>query len=91
MTNPDPGDKLALYSSDGCPFCWYVMEAINRLGLQVEMRDIVRDRTRLVELIQGRGRPTVPVLWIQSPDGSVRWMPESRDIIHYLQETYGQG
>ena len=34
------------------------------------------------------GRATVPVLWIQSPDGCVRWLPESLDIIQYLEKNY---
>ncbi len=83
-------DTLALYFMTTCPFCQRVMKAIARLGLDVEMRDVVADNGLRDELIQARGRATVPVLWIQSPDGKVRWMPESRDIIHYLESTYGQ-
>jgi len=82
-------DKLALYFMASCPFCQRVMRVIERLGLEIEIRDVLADRTRLDELIQARGRPTVPVLWIQSPDGEIRWMPESQDIIHYLESTYG--
>lgn len=82
-------DKLALYTSAGCAFCWRVTEAITRLGLDVELRDVMVNRERRNELVQARGRATVPVLWIQSPDGAVRWMPESMDIIHYLQQMYG--
>jgi len=84
-------DKLALYTSAGCPFCWRVTDVINRLGLEVEVRDVMFDRERRHELVQARGRATVPVLWIQSPDGSVRWMPESMDITHYLEHMYGSG
>jgi len=83
-------DKLALYTSAGCPFCWRVINVVERLGLDVEMRDVLVSRERRNELVQARGRATVPVLWIQSPDGSVRWMPESLDIIHYLEHMYGQ-
>lgn len=82
-------DKLALYFTASCPFCHNVMKAIARLGLEVEIRDVIMDRTRRDELIHARGRATVPVLWIESPDGEVRWMPESRDIIHYLEHMYG--
>lgn len=83
-------DRLALYYLATCPFCQRVMKTIARLGLDVEMRDIRGDSDLREELIQARGRATVPVLWIQSPDGSVRWMPESRDIMHYLESMYGQ-
>lgn len=83
-------DTLALYFMATCPFCQRVMKTIDRLGLDVEMRDVLAHSALRDELIQVRGRATVPVLWIQSPDGSVRWMPESRDIIHYLESTYEQ-
>lgn len=83
-------DQLALYYFPTCPFCRRVMQAIDRLGLEVEMRNIIEDPARRDELIEARGRATVPVLWIRSPDGSVRWMPESRDIIRYLEHMYGE-
>ena len=83
-------DQLALYYMAACPFCIYVMRAIARLGLDVEMRNVVDDLGFRDELIEARGRATVPVLRIESPNGKVRWMPESRDIIRYLDNTYGQ-
>lgn len=83
-------DKLALYFMPSCPFCWNVLDVIKRLGLEVEMRDVTADRARRDELMQARGRPTVPVLQIHSPGGEERWMPESQDIVHYLQSTYGK-
>ena len=81
-------DKLALYFMATCPFCQRVMKTIASLGLDVEMRDVVANSHWRDELIQARGRATVPVLWIQSPDGEVRWMPESLDIIQYLERTF---
>lgn len=83
-------DRLALYYSPTCPFCQRVMKAIARLGLDVEMRNVIEDSSRRDELIEARGRATVPVLRIQSPNGEVRWMPESLDIIHYLNHMYGK-
>jgi glutaredoxin 2 len=53
------------------------------------MRNIIKNPDRRDELIEARGRATVPVLWIKSPDGNVRWMPGSLDIIRYLEDTYG--
>ncbi len=82
-------DKLALYTLPSCPFCRRVTEAIAHLGLDIELRDVREHRELREELIEARGRATVPVLWIQSPDGEVRWMPESQDIIHYLEQMYG--
>jgi glutaredoxin len=84
-------DKLALYTMASCPFCWRVTRAIDRLGLEVEIRDVYAQPAWRDELLEARGRASVPVLWIQSPDGSVRWMPESGDIVHYLEHMYGEG
>ncbi len=81
-------DKLALYHFDGCPFCAVAMAAIDRLGVDVELRDIFADNKYRDELVGARGRATVPVLRITSPDGEERWMPESRDIVRYLDTTY---
>ncbi len=81
-------DKLALYHFSGCPFCSMVRSAIDRLGINVELRDIFQDSQHRNDLIEARGRATVPVLLITSPDGEERWMPESRDIVHYLDKTF---
>ncbi len=81
-------DKLVLYHARGCPFCAIVTSAIDRLGLDVELREIFEDPRYRDELVAARGRATVPVLRISSPDGEQRWMPESRDIVRYLETTY---
>ncbi len=81
-------DKLALYHFNGCPFCAVAREAIDRLGVDVELRDIFADQKYRDELVGARGRATVPVLRITSADGEQRWMPESRDIVRYLETTY---
>lgn len=86
----DTEAKMALYTSPLCGFSWRVTRAIKRLGLDVEMRNVLMHPAYRDELIQVRGRSTVPVLWIQSPDGAVRWLPESQDIIHYLEHTHGR-
>ena len=83
-------DKLALYHFDSCPFCLRVRRAIDILGLDVALRNIYEDRAYFDELREARGRTTVPVLRITSPDGDERWMPESADIVRYLQATYGE-
>ncbi|MFA9412252.1 MAG: glutaredoxin family protein [Deltaproteobacteria bacterium] len=83
-------DRLALYYFDGCPFCVRVLRAIDTLRLDVELRNIYQNVDHLAELREVRGRTTVPVLRITSPDGQERWMPESADIVRYLQASYGQ-
>ena len=62
-----------------------VRSAIDRLGLDVEQRDILEDPGYRDQLIEARGRATVPVLLITSPEGEERWMPESQDIVRYLE------
>lgn len=81
-------DRLALYYFDGCPFCNMVRSAIERLDVDVELRNIMEDSQHRDDLIEARGRATVPVLRIASPNDEDRWMPESRDIVSYLQKTY---
>jgi len=78
-------DRLILYHSRSCPFCALVTSAIDRLQLDVEQREIFEDPRYRDELVSARGRATVPVLRIVSPDGDERWMPESRDIVRYLE------
>ena len=81
-------DSLMLYHTPTCPFCKKVRQSIDQLGIEVEMRNINEDTDDLNELVAVRDRATVPVLRITSPDGDERWMPESRDIISYLEKTY---
>ncbi len=83
-------DGLALYHFDGCPFCEMVRREIDALGIEVELRDIYDCREHRDDLIAARGRATVPVLRVTTPGGDDRWMPESRDIVQYLQRTYGE-
>ena len=78
-------DRLALYYSQGCAYCHRVLAAIERLDLDVELRDIFAEPADRHDLVAARGRGTVPVLRITAPDGSDRWMPESRDIVRYLE------
>jgi glutaredoxin len=81
-------DSLALYYSPTCPFCQRVMQTTNQLGMDVEMRNIDEKTDYRDELLAVRDRATVPVMQITSPNGDKRWMPESRDIINYLEKTY---
>ena len=82
-------DRLSLYFYDGCVFCARVRAVIDMLGIDVELRDIFADAMHRDDLVAARGRTTVPVLRITTADGEDRWMPESSDIVNYLQQTYG--
>lgn len=80
---------LALYHFETCPFCHRVRRAAQRLGLDLELRDIFADDRHLHDLTNATGRRTVPVLRIEE-DGDVRWLPESADIIAFLEDRFGQ-
>lgn len=76
--------NLALYVTPLCGYCLMVRRAIDRLGLDVEVRNVSRHAPWREELFAARGRGTVPVLRIENDD-DVEWMGESRDIIRYLE------
>lgn len=84
-------DHLALYHFETCPYCRKVQRVIDKLGLDVESRDISHSRKDYQDLLTARKRATVPVLRITSADGEDRWMPESDDIIRYLERNYASG
>ena len=77
--------KLALYHFDGCPFCIRVRMAIDDLGVDIELRNTLENPEYGAEVVANTGRRTVPVLRIEDETGDVTWMPESADIIRYLQ------
>jgi glutaredoxin len=83
--------KLSLYHFSGCPYCALVRRAIDQLGLDVELRNILESSERRRELVEATGRQTVPCLRIESQDGGVRWMHESRDIVDYLKTLPASG
>ena len=76
---------LALYEYRSCPYCASVREAMARLGIEIESRNIQEDRQRLRELVDATGRTQVPCLRIEEA-GSEHWLHESADIIRYLEE-----
>ena len=83
-------DRLTLYYQPICFYCRRVMQLMQRLQLDhIELRNTLLEPDARAALLEARGRATVPVLHIQTPDDEERWMPESADIIHYLKEMYG--
>ena len=77
---------LALYHYQACPFCGITREAIKYMGgLHIEQRDILKVPEYRKELIQGGGKPQVPCLKIETENGTIQWLYESRDIIDYLK------
>ncbi|WP_428267861.1 glutaredoxin family protein [Haliangium sp.] len=76
--------RLSLYHSRTCGYCVRVRIAAQRLGIELELRDARRDHARRTELLEATGRLTVPVLRIDHADGHSEWLPESREIVHWL-------
>lgn len=83
--------ELTLYQFPTCPFCVKVRRAIQRLGLNIELRDAQLDAEHREALLEGGGKTQVPCLRIQHPDGRVEWMYESADIIRYLDDRFSGG
>jgi glutaredoxin len=79
---------LALYQYMACPFCVRVRQEFRRLGLNVPLRDVLREPQHRQALIQGGGLTKVPCLLIEQEDGSQRWMYESGDIIAWLRQHF---
>lgn len=81
---------LTLYGYPACPYCAMVLGAIRDLKAPVELRDTLVDPAYRKAALEGTGRTTVPVLRIDE-DGETRWLPESKDIVDYLYERFGDG
>lgn len=77
--------RLALYHYPTCFFCHRVRHALKSLGIASEYRNIHKEARWRQDLLDARGRQTVPVLRIEKDDGEVVWLAESREIISYLQ------
>ncbi len=80
--------SLVLYHFQACPFCVIVRRNIQRLGLNIEMRDVKRDKKYDQELVAGGGQFQVPCLRIEN-EGKFEWMYESADINEYLTKRFG--
>lgn len=79
--------SLALYQFYACPFCVKVRRKIHKLNVPITLRDAQNDSQHRQELAEKGGKIKVPCLRIEEGN-SVRWLYESNDIIHYLEERY---
>ena len=80
---------IELYELPGCPFCARVTAKLDELDLEYETREVPRSRSERTEVKEISGQTGVPVLVDEKHD--VEGMPESADIVAYLEETYGDG
>lgn len=80
-----PDKMLELYQFEGCPYCSKVRSKLTELGIDFIARQVEPngDRARVEEV---SGQTGVPVL--VDPNTNTK-MPESDDIVDYLEEHYG--
>lgn len=83
--------RLALYHFPACPFCIKARRAMQRLSLDIELRNAQTPGTHRETLEREGGRVKVPCLRIAEDDGSVSWLYESDDIIAYLHRRFDAG
>ncbi|MEZ4104505.1 MAG: glutathione S-transferase N-terminal domain-containing protein [Candidatus Paceibacterota bacterium] len=77
---------LTLYYKPTCAFCRRVIAVIDRLELEVDMKDITVPAIE-VELVEKGGKNQTPFL-IDSEKDVLLY--ESDDIVAHLQKNYGQ-
>ncbi|WP_336024454.1 glutathione S-transferase N-terminal domain-containing protein [Halobellus salinisoli] len=78
---------LVLYELEGCPYCAKVIDKLNELGLEYESVKVPSAHSERTAVEEISGQTGVPVL-VDEANG-VEGMPESDDIVEYLEETYG--
>ncbi|MFC6731418.1 MULTISPECIES: glutathione S-transferase N-terminal domain-containing protein [unclassified Haladaptatus] len=78
--------SIQLYELPGCPFCAKVTSKLDELDLEYESIEVPAARSERTEVKDVSGQTGVPVLVDEEHD--VSGMPESSDIVQYLEETY---
>jgi len=81
--------NLELYELSGCPYCAKVTTKLDELGLDYVSHEVPSSHSKRSEVEEISGQTGVPVL--VDPDNGVEGLPESSDIVEYLEETYGDG
>ena len=81
--------NLALYHYPTCPFCLKTRRAMQRLSLNIELRDAQHDEAHRAALIAGGGKPQVPCLLITDDQGKQTWMYESDASNAWLNREFG--
>ena len=80
--------ELVLYQFESCPYCASVRDVMEKLDLDLELRDIRASRAHRDQLALGGGRATVPCLRISNAREGFRWLYESSEIIAYLKQRF---
>ena len=79
--------NLTLYELEGCPYCAKVKTKLSELDLEYDSIMVPRSHSERTEVEEVSGQTGVPVL--VDEDHGIEGMPESDDIVEYLDETYG--
>jgi glutathione S-transferase len=77
---------LELYELEGCPYCTKVKTKLDELGLEYESHMVPRSHNERTEVEEVSGQTGVPVL--VDPENGITGMPESDDIVEYLEKNY---
>ena len=78
--------NLELYEVEGCPYCKKVIDKLDELDLEYESHMVPRSHSERTEVEELSDQTGVPVL--VDNDNGIEGMPESDDIVEYLEETY---
>jgi len=79
---------LELYTLPGCPYCAKVKDTLAELDLEYVEHEVPSSHAERDEVEAVSGQTGVPVL-VDNEHG-VEGMPESDDIVAYLEETYAK-
>jgi len=82
--------SLALYHYPTCPFCLKTRRTMQRLSLDIDLRNAQHDETHRAALIAGGGKPQVPCLLIADANGRQTWLYESDAINAWLNSEFGE-
>lgn len=80
--------QLALYHFPTCPFCLKARRTMQRMSLNIELRNAQHDPVHRQALLTGGGKIQTPCLRITDAQGQDVWLYESRDIIAYLEREF---
>ncbi len=78
---------LTLYYKPTCSYSQRVLGEAEKLGVQLDLKDISTDKTLEQELFEKGGKRQVPYLEDEEKGVS---MYESGEIVSYLQENYAE-
>ena len=81
--------NITLYELPGCPYCAKVTDKLEDLDVDYDSVEVPGDHSERTEVEEVSGQTGVPV--IVDEENGVEGMPESDDIVEYLEENYGDG